>query len=297
MTMKGEETGEINSLKQEKWSRRQIIANAAMVGLTAALSGCASTRKQPVIAQRAGPSKTFVLVHGAWHGGWCWRDVRSQLEALGHRVFTPTLTGLAERAHLLSADVGLDTHITDITSLIDYYDLNDIVLVGHSYGGMVITGVADAMKDRIEAIIYLDAALPKNGETMISQGPERSPAVIAQIQTALSGLAPDGVGMAVFPSESLGIPKGHPSYDWVAQKLTPHPLKTWLDPITLENGGSSGLQRSYIHCTAPALPNSSFPYHAAQVETDQSWTYHALATGHDAMVTAPGEIVRILTTA
>lgn len=245
----------------------------------------------------SGPAKTFLLVHGAWHGGWCWRDVRAQLEAQGHRVFTPTLTGLAERAHLLSADIGLDTHITDITSLIDYYDLTDIVLVGHSYGGMVITGVADAMKDRISNIVYLDAALPKNGETMISQGPKRSPEILEQTRKALAGLAPDGVGMTAFPPDILGIPKDHPGYDWVAQKLTPHPLKTWLDPIQLNNGGSLGLKRSYIHCTAPALPNSSFPYHAAQVQADPSWTYHALATGHDAMVTAPDAIVRILTAA
>ena len=130
-------------------------------------------------------------------------------------MFTPTLTGLADRAHLLSADIGLDTHITDVMALIAYYDLNDIVLVGHSYGGMVITGVADAMKDRISHIIYLDAALPKHGETMITQGPERPPAVIEQTRKALEGLAPDGIAMAAFPPDVLGISKDHPGYDWV----------------------------------------------------------------------------------
>ncbi|WP_422345731.1 alpha/beta fold hydrolase [Parasphingorhabdus sp.] len=278
--------------KQQRWHRRQFMAGTAILGLLASTSGCSSVRARSAVA--SGPAKTFLLVHGAWHGGWCWRDVRAQLEAQGHRVFTPTLTGLAERAHLLSADIGLDTHITDITSLIDYYDLTDIVLVGHSYGGMVITGVADAMKDRISNIVYLDAALPKNGETMISQGPKRSPEILEQTRKALAGLAPDGVGMAAFSPEILGIPKDHPGYDWVAQKLTPHPLKTWLDPIQLNNGGSLGLKRSYIHCTAPALPNSSFPYHAAQAQADPSWTYHALATGHDAMVTAPDSVVEIL---
>ncbi|MEP2101355.1 MAG: alpha/beta fold hydrolase [Parasphingorhabdus sp.] len=280
--------------KQRKWNRRQIMASTAMLGLWASVSACASVRAQPAIAPSKA-AKTFMLVHGAWHGGWCWRDVRSQLEMQGHRVFTPTLSGLADRAHLLSADIGLDTHIKDITSLIDYYDLSDIVLVGHSYGGMVITGVADAMKDRISAIVYLDAALPKNDETMITQGPERSPAIIEQTRKALTGLAPDGIGMAAFPPDILGIPKDHPGYEWVARKLTPHPLKTWLDPIRLKHGGSQGLKRSYIHCIAPALPNSSFPYHAEQVQKDASWTYHMLATGHDAMVTAPDELVRILT--
>lgn len=209
-------------------------------------------------------------------------------------MFTPTLTGLAERSHLLSAEIGLDTHITDIISLIVYYDLNNIVLVGHSYGGMVITGVADAMKDRIDEIIYLDAALPQNGETMITQGPERSPAITEQTRRALAALAPDGIGMEAFPPELLGIAKDHSSYDWVAEKLTPHPLKTWLDPIALNNGGSTGLRRRYIHCTAPVLPNSSFPYHATQVQADPSWTYHALSIGHDAMITAPDAVTALL---
>ncbi|GAB5480408.1 MAG: alpha/beta hydrolase [Parasphingorhabdus sp.] len=276
-------------------SRRAFIGAVTATGLATSVAGKAKSRVSHQDRRSTNTAQTFVLIHGAWHGGWCWRDVRSQLEALGHRVFTPTLTGLAERAHLLSADIGLDTHITDITSLIGYYDLNDIVLVGHSYGGMVITGVADAMKDRISEIIYLDAAMPNAGETMITQGPERSPAVVEQTRKTLESLAPDGIAMAAFPPDILGIPKDHPGYEWVAQKLTPHPLKTWLDPIQLENGGSLDLKRSYIHCTAPVLPNSSFPYHAAQVQTDPSWTYHALPTGHDAMITAPGELVAILT--
>lgn len=278
---------------QGKWNRRQLITAAAISGFAASTIACTSISAQPTISRPA-TAKTFVLIHGAWHGGWCWRDVRSQLEAQGHRVFTPTLTGLAERSHLLSAEVGLNTHIKDITSLIAYYDLNDIVLVGHSYGGMVITGVADAMKDRIDEIIYLDAALPDNGETMITQGPERSPATIEQTRKALAGLAPDGIGMVAFPPEFLGIAKDHPSYDWVARKLTPHPLKTWLDPIALSNGGSTGLRRRYIHCTAPVLPNSSFPYHAEQVKADPSWTYYALTTGHDAMITASDAVATLL---
>lgn len=269
---------------------------AAISGLAASTVACTGINAQPAISRPAA-GKTFVLVHGAWHGGWCWRDVRSQLEAQGHRVFTPTLTGLADRSHLLSAETGLDTHITDIMSLIDYYDLSNIVLVGHSYGGMVITGVADVMTDRIDEIIYLDAALPDNGETMITQGPERSPAIIEQTRNALAGLAPDGIAMLAFPPELLGIAKHHPGYDWVAEKLTPHPLKTWLDPIALNNGGSKGLQRRYIHCTARVLPNSSFPYHAEQVQADPSWTYHALATGHDAMVTAPDAVAALLVSA
>ncbi len=286
----------MNDKKQQTLNRREIMVGAATLGLTASISSYANAQTQPMIVPPE-QRKIFVLVHGAWHGGWCWRDVRMQLEAKGHRVFTPTLTGLADRAHLLSKDIGLDTHIKDITSLTDYYDLSDIILVGHSYGGMVITGVADARKAQIAEIVYLDAALPENGQTMITQGPERSPDIIEQSRQALTGLAPDGVAMGAFPPEFLGIPTDHPGYNWVAEKLTSHPLKTWLDPIKLENGGSAGLKRSYIHCTAPALPNSSFPYHAEQVQADDSWVYHGVTTGHDAMVTAPDDIVRILTAA
>ncbi len=276
-------------------SRREFIAAAAAMGLATSVAVNAQSHAGYKEPRSANSAQTFVLVHGAWHGGWCWRDVAKPLLEAGHFVFTPSLAGLADRKHLLSPEIGLETHISDIASLIEYYDLQDIVLVGHSYGGMVITGVADAMKDRISEIIYLDAAMPNAGETMITQGPERSPAVIEQTRKTLESLAPDGIVMAAFPPDILGIPKDHPGYEWVAQKLTPHPLKTWLDPIQLENGGSLDLKRSYIHCTAPVLPNSSFPYHAAQVQTDPSWTYHALATGHDAMITAPGELVAILT--
>ncbi|MGZ0244868.1 MAG: alpha/beta fold hydrolase, partial [Alphaproteobacteria bacterium] len=108
---------------------------------------------------------SFVLVHGAWHGGWCWRDVRRVLEEHGHTVFTPTLTGLGERSHLLSPDIDLETHIADVINLLVWEELNDVILVGHSYGGMVITGVADQAKDRLRHIVYLDAFLPADGES------------------------------------------------------------------------------------------------------------------------------------
>ncbi len=159
---------------------------------------------------------------------------------------------------------------------------------------MVITGVADALKDNIRHIVYLDAALPKDGQTMISQGPPRSQTTLEDTEKALRRLAPDGLAMQAFPPELSGIPKDHPYYYWVAQKLTPHPLQTWLDPINLTNGGSEGLKRTYIHCTDPVLPNASFAWHAEQVQNDGSWHYHALATGHDAMVTAPDELAKLL---
>ena len=118
---------------------------------------------------------TFVLVHGAWHGGWCWRFVRDLLEKSGHRVHAPSLTGLGERKHLARPDIDLDTHIADIVSLLEMEDLSDVVLVGHSYGGMVITGVADRAPERIGRLVYLDAFVPEDGKcTLDYVVPERA---------------------------------------------------------------------------------------------------------------------------
>ncbi len=276
-------------------NRRKVMAGMAAAGVVLTAPSQVNSAPKEKSEARSKMQKTYVLVHGAWHGGWCWRDVAKPLLDAGHMVFTPSLSGLAERKHLVSPEIGLETHITDIISLIEYYDLQDIILMGHSYGGMVITGVADSMKERISHIVYLDAALPENGDTMISQGPRRNAEAIKETEVGLRALAPDGIAMQAFPPEILGIAQSHPSYSWVAEKLTPHPLKTWLDPIKLLDGGSHGLNRTFIHCNRPALPNSRFQWHAEQVQQDESWQYHALATGHDAMITAPQELFQLLT--
>lgn len=287
-----------SSPKQLKWtdmiSRRQLMIGASDLSAAAMLGISSHSSAKTPPTRNSATKKNFVLVHGAWHGGWCWRDVAAELRAQGHVVFTPTLTGLGERSHLLSKEIGLQTHIEDILSVIRFNDLENIVLVGHSYGGMVITGVADLLRENMSHIVYLDAALPRDGQTMISQGPVRAPKVLQAIETQLGALAPDGIGMAPFPPEFLGIPKDHTGYEWVARHMTPHPLKTWLDPIALENGGSAGLPRTYIHCNDPVLPNSSFAYHSARTGSDSSWDSLTLATGHDAMVTRPGELTKIL---
>src|SRR4051812_30047626 len=109
---------------------------------------------------------TFVLVHGAWHGGWCYDEVAKRLRSEGYDVYTPTLTGLGERSHLLSPEINLDTHIQDVLNVIRWQDLETIVLCGHSYGGMVVTGVADVVPDRIASLVYLDAYVPRSGESV-----------------------------------------------------------------------------------------------------------------------------------
>lgn len=266
-------------------------------GTAAASAVAACTSKDTSESEIVRVSKTFVLVHGAWHGGWCWKYVRDILQKDGHRVFTPTLTGLGERAHLLTPQIGLNTHIEDVIQHILFEELTDITLVGHSYGGMVITGVADQLKNRISHIVYLDAGLPDDGENFASQAPGISPDQITQVEAGFRAFSEDGVAMGVFPATVLGIsPEDKINTAWVEKHITPHPLKTWLDPISLRNNGSAGVPRTYIHCNNPVLASSSFAAHHATLAQDQSWNTHLLATGHDAMVTAPVELSDILLT-
>jgi pimeloyl-ACP methyl ester carboxylesterase len=268
-------------------NRRTILAAAASVPIAA----CATlpARQAPSLS-----GQTFVLVHGAWHGGWCWREVREILEAQGARVFTPTLTGLGERAHLRDPVPSLATHIEDIVRVLEWEELSGVTLVGHSYGGMVVTGVADRAKAKIKHVVYLDAAFPKNGQTFASQYPRAAPAQVAATEAQFRALAPDGAWMGVLPVTVLGIPADNPKAAWVARRLTPHPLRTWLDPIALPNGGAGGLKRTYVLCTNPVMQNASFMAHAAILKADPGWTYREIATGHDAMVTAPEETARLL---
>lgn len=267
------------AINSKEFGRRSVLRGAAGIASATLASSC--------VTAPASQPRDFVLIHGAWHGGWCWDPVRKSLESSGHRVHTPTLTGLAERADEMNPEVGLAEHIADAIGFVETAGLKEITLVGHSYGGMVITGMADAMKDRIAHIIYLDAALPNNGESMVSYGARRPQAAIDRAAEAIKGLAPDGIAMAAFPATLLGIPAEHPLHDWISERLTPHPLKTWLDPIALTNGGSDGLPRTYVHCTSPVMPQTQFPYIAAMTAKDPSWHTAEIATGHDAMITAP----------
>lgn len=270
-------------------SRRLFLGSGAGA-LTLGVSGCVTAETRQIEVPR-----TFVLVHGAWHGGWCWRDVRALLEERGHRVYTPTLTGLGERAHLLDADVSLQTHIQDVISVIEAEELQDITLVGHSYGGMVITGVVDALQDRIDEIVYLDAALPQHGDTMLTQGPERSAAELTATEAALRDLAPDGIAMSVPPATIFGIASSETEkLAWLERRLTPHPLRTWFDRIDLKSDVTSRRSGTYILCTEPAMQNTSFGFHAERLRALSNWRVVELKTGHDAMVSAPSELVALL---
>lgn len=231
---------------------------------------------------------TFVLVHGAWHGGWCWQKVIPFLQTAGHEVYAPTLTGLAERASELSPDVGLDTHIQDIVGLLQEKNLHGVILVGHSYGGMVITGVVDAIPERIAHLVYLDTFVPRDGESMV----DVSPLVIRLLrrQAQADGWRIDSRGTYGVTTE--------PDRSWVLSKVTPHPLKTLEQPLHLKNPAIvSATPRTHIECTSSGFFFSLMRHILAPralPPTEAGWGLRQLPTGHDAMVTAPRELADLL---
>jgi pimeloyl-ACP methyl ester carboxylesterase len=226
----------------------------------------------------------YVLVHGAFHGGWCWERVAERLRAAGHPVHTPTLTGLGDRAHLLSSAVGLDTHIDDVVGVLRSNGLRDVVLVGHSYGGIVITGVADRVRERLHALVYLDGVVIDDGQTWSSIHPPK-------VVQAFAAQAQRGAALAVPSLDAFGI-ESPEDRAWVESRLTPHPAATYRQRLRLEHPPGNGVDRTYIDCTQPALP--TLDRVKARVRAERGWRVVEIATGHDAMVTAPGAVSRIL---
>jgi pimeloyl-ACP methyl ester carboxylesterase len=229
---------------------------------------------------------TYVLVHGAYHGGWCWRDVSKRLRAAGHDVFTPTLTGLGERSHLLSSAVDLSLHVTDIVNVLEWENLQDIILVGHSYGGMVVTGVADRAAHRIKDIIYLDAIVPENGQSTLDvQPPGRREWIVERARDA-GGLA----GPPIDP-EAYGVTEPT-AKAWVSTKCTPQPFATLSQKLSISGKPADRVGKHlYILSTSPALPYMRQFYETALATP--GWDAMEMATGHDAMVTEPEKLTAI----
>jgi pimeloyl-ACP methyl ester carboxylesterase len=223
----------------------------------------------------------FVLVHGGWHGGWCWRRVARLLRAAGHEVFTPTLTGLGERSHLLSSAINLDTHIADVVNVIDYEDLEEVVLVGHSYGGMVVTGVADRRPDRLAALVYLDAFVPDDGESLMDLTTEG-------FRRFLSDGAARHGGLASPPIPAAGFSVGEADREWVDAKCGPHPFATFLQRIALTGAWKTVPLRAYILCDGWS-PNPYGPLFE-RLKADAGWTTATAPCGHDMMIDMPEDL-------
>jgi len=229
---------------------------------------------------------TFVLVHGSFGGGWYWRLVAPQLRSLGHDVYTPTLTGLGERAHLLRCGVDLSTHIEDITNLLFYEDLSRIILVGHSYAGMVITGVAAKTPERIAKLIYFDAYVPSDGQSEVDLWPPPTSAGVSFVRPSRS----DEVRPPPPPS-AFGIhdPK---MAQWVAARLKPQPMSTYLQAPPASTPASRAIPRAYILCTGSSILQVMAPF-AAKARSE-GWEVREIASDHDAMLTHPQESTKIL---
>ena len=230
---------------------------------------------------------TFVLVHGAWHGGWCWRDVARRLRADGHEVFTPTLTGLGERMHLQTPETGLSVHIQDIINAIEYENLRNVVLCGHSYGGMVITGVANLIPERLSALVYLDAFVPEDGDSVFSQMPPERPQQFRDDAKANG----DGWLMPAISAEFFGITDPE-KRNWVDDMCVPMAIHAFEEPIQLK-GRQHEVQRKTYILAADYKPSA---FHAIydRLRQNPDWQTHAMPCGHDVMAIMPDELAHIL---
>jgi pimeloyl-ACP methyl ester carboxylesterase len=226
----------------------------------------------------APPPVTFILVHGAWHGGWCWRFVAERLKANGGRVFAPTLAGLGERAHLLNKTVNLSTHIEDICRLIRAEDLSNIVLVGHSYGGMVVSGVADRMPERIRALVILDGFVPEDGKAMSDYWPASLKAEWDEKAAAIGGLSVPPIS-----AEDFGV--NEQLRDWVNDNCVPHPYASFNEKIRLTGGRERVPNKVYIR--AAKSRSKAFDRFLKELEADKGWRTLSLDCGHEVMVDAP----------
>jgi pimeloyl-ACP methyl ester carboxylesterase len=233
-------------------------------------------------------SKTYVLVHGGWHGGWCWTRVAEPLRASGHRVFTPTQTGLGERSHLVSPAITLEVFIQDVVNVLEWEDLTDVILVGHSFGGVSITGTADRVPWRIRHLVYLDAVVLEDGQNRYSA----LPAGVAETRRKLAQESSGGVLLPPVEPADLGVTDPADAA-WVKAKMTAHPMRTFEDTLHLTRPVGAGLPVTYV-ATTPYFELAA-PYRLF-ARKQPGWGYVEIAGGHDAMVTSPNALVEVLRT-
>ena len=230
----------------------------------------------------------FVLVHGGFHGGWCWKLVAERLKAMGHAVTHPTSTGFGERRHLLRADLSLDTLVQDLVNHLEAEELTDVVLVGHSFGGLSISGAADRVPRRIRHLVYLDSLIIQPGQTPFGALPAD---VVAQRRQSCQ----DYGGVRCFPPlpvTAFGIPPDHPDAAWVQRRLTPQPESLYDSVLHLENPVGNGLPCTYVACTKPLL--ASVAGSQAWARSQPGWRWVEMDACHDAMVTEPDRLASLL---
>ena len=247
------------------------------------VSGISPTREEgpPKVSDQT----TYVLVHGAWHGSWCWKRVRRSLWDAGHQVFTPTLTGPGGRSHLNSAAVNLSTHIADIVNLFRWENLSDVILCGHSYGGNVITGVADRIPERIRTLIYLDAFVPEDGECLFDLHPPE----LAQQMRLQARTAGDGWNVPPIPAEHFNVNLRDAA--WANAQCTPQSIASFEEHIRLKQVPSH--THDATHILATGWDNSPFPA-AHERAKAKGWQTRTVACGHEVMLDLPEELTDLL---
>jgi pimeloyl-ACP methyl ester carboxylesterase len=257
-------------------TRRTALGTAAI--------GLAALRATPAHAQTT-VRKTFVLVHGAYHGGWCWRRVADILEQHGHKVFAPSLTGNGDRSHLLSKDINLDTQIADITNLVTWEDLRDVCLVPHSYGGWPASGALETIHDRVGSIVWLDAFKPEDGQKGTDYISEFSRnAMIEAVAKGEPGRKPP-------PAKTFSL--SEKDFAWIDAKLTQQPNGPAMQPIRLTGKRETIAKKTYIR--APKYPQAAFDKALAECKADKTWqTVVNETSGHDVMVDQPEWLADVL---
>jgi len=228
---------------------------------------------------------TFVVAHGAWSSAWAWKKMRPLLRAAGHELWTPSYTGLGERAHLASPSVDLDTHIRDVLGVLAMEELRDVALIGHSYGGMVATGVADRARERIAQLIYLDAFAPKDGQSVLDlQSAETRERMRELARTA-------GEGWRLPPNP---MPPDTPPADqaWAAPRRMPHPLKAFEQPLRLTSQAPPP-PRSYIYCRRFG-PGDVFRQFFERAQREAGWRHFEMDASHNPHITAPEALLALL---
>lgn len=231
---------------------------------------------------------TFVLVHGGRHGGWAWHDTAERLRELGYPTYTPTLTGLGERAHLLHREIGLDTHVRDLVGVFEYGDISNAVLVAHSYGGMPVAGALEEVAERVRSVVWLDAHLPREGESIFDLiGAERA--------ERMRSMADDeGEGWFIPTSDASWWGLDDPDLiSWVNSKTTPQPLKTYTDPAGPSEHAWTH-RGTTIECNPSRLPSVERDRQRERAEQDPHFRHRMIDACHEPMLTHPDELVALL---
>ena len=228
----------------------------------------------------------FLLIHGAWHGGWVWNEISEILNYQGYSVSTPTLTGLGEKKHLLSSKITIDTFIEDVVNHIIFENLNNIILVGHSFAGSVISGVADKLKDRIQKLIYFDSVILKDGQKPFDIAPKE----LVKERIELAKRFGNGISIPAPSADAFGVFDVKKSL-LLEEKLTPHPLSTYQSKLTIKNEIGNGIPLFYIFCNDPVYKSLES---SREVVRKLKWPIFELNAGHDAMLTHPKETLNLL---